>query len=84
MMSGGRTSLGVLDPALANIPVLTSTWKGGPPTDIKPKSYQMPGYLPQGDAQYFRLLCVRPEPDDCSEPESEERFNPDDKWFDPH
>ena len=63
---------------------MTSTPEGGPPAEIKPKSYRMPGYPPQEDAEYLGQLCMPSEPDDRSEPESEEWLNPDKKWFDSH
>ena len=81
-MDGGTSSLQILNRALAKMPVLTSTWKGEPPPDVKP--YKLPGSSPQDDVEYYRQLCEWPEPrDDRSEP-SEEWFSPHDDWFDPH
>ena len=46
-MSGGTTGLGILGQALANMPVLVSTWEGGPPNDISFRLYKIPGRPPQ-------------------------------------
>ena len=43
IMSGGTTGLGILEQALACMPVLVSTWEVGPPIDIDCKLYQVPG-----------------------------------------
>ena len=56
------------------MPVLTLTLEGGPPTKIALKSYRIPGYPPQDDAEYLRVLCMPCESDDWSKPESEEWF----------
>ena len=79
------TNLGILEQALANMPDLRVTWEGGPSTDIHPKFYKIPAYPPQDDAEDFRQQLNMPcEPDDRSKPESEEVFNKDDEWFNPH
>ena len=67
-MWGGVTGLGILERALASMLVLTSTYEGGTPPDIKPEFYKISGYPPQDDAEYLRQqLCMPCEPDVWSE-----------------
>ena len=47
----------MLEQALANWPILESTWEGGPPTDIHPQFCKLYGYPPQKDAEYYRGQC---------------------------
>ena len=46
-MSAGKTGLGILDRAIANMHLLLPTWEGGRPTDIDPKRWNLHLYLQQ-------------------------------------
>ena len=84
IMSGGKTGLGILERAVANMPVLLLTWEGGPPTDIDFKVYKVPGCPPPNDAEYLRQQCEDVwEHDAQSETESKEPFASRAEWFDP-
>ena len=84
-MLGDWTGLGILEQALANIPVLVSTWGRGPLTDIDFKLYKITGRPPRDDAEYLpQQLCQPCEPDERSEPESEEEVYSRDECLDPH
>ena len=56
-MSGATTGSEMLKQALANRPIVESTWEGGPPTGIDPKFCKLYGCPPQGDAEYHRGQC---------------------------
>ena len=83
-MSGGTTGLGILQRALANMPVPASTWEGGPPTDIDPKLCKLHGCPSPDDAEYLRQQCQDVwEPDGQCETKSEDWFDSRAEWFDP-
>ena len=73
-MSGGTLGSGVLQPALANMPVLEATWEGGSPTGIDTKLCKLSGCPLRDDAKYLRQQCQNAcEPDGQSDPA---------EWFD--
>ena len=77
IIPGGKTGLEVLEPALANMPVLLSTREGGPPTDMDFGLCKIPGCPPPDDAEYLRQQCQHVwEPD-----ESEEWFDSRTEWL---
>ena len=57
VMSGATTGLQMLKQALANWPILETTWQGGPPPGIDPTFCKLYGPLPQGNAEYYRGQC---------------------------
>ena len=82
-MSGGKTGLEIPEKALANWPMLESTWEGGPPTDMDPKLCKLRGCSPPDDAEYIRQQCENVwEPDRQSE-SPQEWFDSPTEWFDP-
>ena len=71
--SRGKTGRRILERAVANMPVLVSTWEGGPPTDVDFGLYKIPVCPPPDDAEYRRQQCQDVwEPDDQTETESKE------------
>ena len=82
-MSGGTTGLGMLQRALANMPVLVSTREGGPATDIDVKLYKVPGCPPPDDAGYLRQQCQDVWESDRHSDSSEESFDTRAEWFHP-
>ena len=73
----------MLERALANWPILESTWEGGPPTDIDPKFGRLYGYPPQEDAKYFGQQCLSLEEPDAKSNSSEEWVHSHTECFDP-
>ena len=82
-MSGGTTGLGILEQALANMPVLVSTWEGGPPTDIDLKVYKVPGCPAPDDVEYLRQQCQDVWQPDGQSDSSEGWFASRAQWFHP-
>ena len=75
--------MGILERALANWPILESTWEGGPPTGIDPKLCQVRGRPPPDDAEYLQQQCNNVWEPDAQLDSSEEWFDPRGDWFDP-
>ena len=73
----------MLEGALANWPILESTWEGGPPTNIDPKLCKLYGYHPQDDAEYFQQQCSSLEERDAQSDSSDEWVHSHTEWFDP-
>ena len=82
-MSGATTGLEMLEQALANWPVLKSTWEGGPPTGIDQQFCKLYGCPPQGDAKYNRGRCSSLKEPDTPSSCSEEWVHSDPEVFDP-
>ena len=83
VMSGSTTGLEMLQQALAHCPIVESTWEGGPPTNIDPKTCKLYGYPPQGDAEYYRGQCLSLKESDAQSNSSEEGDHSHREWFDP-
>ena len=83
IMTKGTTGLGMLERALANMPVLVSTWEGGPPTNVDPKLWKLLGCPPPDDAEYLRQQCQDVWEPDCQSDSSEEWFDSRTEWFAP-
>ena len=71
VMSAGTTGLEMLEQALANWPILESTWEGGPRTNIDPTFCKLYGYPPQNDAEFYRGQCASLEEPDTQSNSSE-------------
>ena len=82
-MAGDTTGLEMLERALANWPILESTWEGEIPTDIDPRLCQFYGYPPQDDAEYLRQQCTSFEEPDAQSNSSEEWAHSQKVLFDP-
>ena len=82
-MPGGTTGLEMVERALANWPILESTWEEGPPTDINPKVCKLYGYAPQDDAKYLRQQCTSYEEPVAQSHSSEEWVHSQTECFDP-
>ena len=80
IMSGGTKGFGILERALANWPILESTWEGGPTTDLDPQLCKLHGCPPLDDAEYPPPKVWEP---DVQSNSSEEWFDPHTEWFDP-
>ena len=83
VFSGATTGLGMLEQALANWPILQSTWEGGPLTDIAPKLCGLYGHPPQNDAEYYQGQCSSLEGPDTHSDSSEEWVHSQPEWCDP-
>ena len=75
VMSGATTGLEMLEQALANWPILESTWEEGSQTGIDPKFCNLYGRPPQRDNQYYRGQCSSFEEPDTHSNSSEEWVN---------
>ena len=83
IMSGATTGLEMLEQALANWPIVESTWGGGPPTEIDPKFCKLYGCPPKGDTAYYRGQCWSLDEPDTHCNSSEEWVHSHPEWFDP-
>ena len=57
VMPGATTGWLMLAQALADWPILESTWEGEPPTDIDLKFFKLYGRPPRNNAEYFQGQC---------------------------
>ena len=73
----------MLEQALANQPILESTWDGEPPTDIDPRFCKLYGYRPQGDVVYSQGQCWSLEEPDTHSNSMEEWVHSHPEWVDP-
>ena len=83
IVSGGTTGLGILERALANMPVLVSTLQAGPPTDIDAKLCNLRGCPPLDNAEYLRQQCQDVWESHRQSDSSEEWFDSRTGWFNP-
>ena len=72
----------MLKEALANWPILESTWEGGPPTYIDGKPCNLYAYPPQNNADYYRGQCSSIEEPDTHSNSSEEWVHLHTEWLD--
>ena len=83
VMSGATTALEMLEQALANWPILESTWQGGPLTDIDPKFCRLYRTPLQDDAEYYQGQCSSLEGPDTHSDSPEEWVHSHPEWCDP-
>ena len=73
----------MLQKALANWPILESTWEGGTSTKIDPNLCKVYGCPPQGDAAYYQGQCSSLEEPDTNSNSSAEWVHSHPESFDP-